>query len=164
DGELQQRRRDGQTIIVSSRWALGRGLDGSAQNVLMIDTDITEQRRAEDTMREREERFRLMAGNIEEIFWLLDPRSLGVIYVSPAFEHICERPLTSIYSNPTSYREIIHSEDVRRVLAQLALLEQTNEFDEQFRIVGPSGTVQWVEGWVFSATDAIGHVAAVVVS
>jgi PAS domain S-box-containing protein len=162
DGELQQKRRDGQTIIVSSRWALGRGLDGSARNVLMIDTDITEQRRAEDAMRESEERFRLMADNIEEIFWLLDPKSLAVIYVSPAFEHICERALASIYSNPTSYREIIHSEDVRGVLAQLALLEQTNEFHEQFRIVCPSGTVKWVEVWGFTAKDSIGNVTALV--
>src|SRR6266849_3546269 len=29
-----------------------------------------------------EERFRLMAENIEEIFWLLDPKTLGILYVS----------------------------------------------------------------------------------
>lgn len=285
EGELQKKRRDGQSLIVSSRWALGRDLNGRPEKILVIDTDITEQRHAEAAMRESEDRyrdlvehshdlicthdlegrllsvneqpakilgysreelikkpmkefllpeghasfdeylanipktkvakgsmvvvtksgerrtweyhnslrtdgvttpvvrgiahdvterwvaekalrkseekFRLMADNIDEIFWLLDPQSLGVIYASPAFEHVCERPLASLYANPTSYREIIHPEDAPRVLAQLALLEKTNEFQEQFRILCPSGT-KWVEVRGFTAKDKLGNVTALV--
>ena len=112
--------------------------------------DVTEQRLAEKALRQSEERFRLMAENIDEIFWLLDPKSLGAIYVSPAFEHICERPLASLIANPTSYRELIHPDDAPHVLEQLARLEQTNEFHEQFRILCPSG-MKWVEVWGFTA-------------
>ncbi|HEY6945531.1 MAG TPA: PAS domain S-box protein [Candidatus Acidoferrum sp.] len=285
EGELRKKRRDGQTLIVSSRWALGRDADGSSEKILVIDTDITEQRRAETAMRESEdryrdlvehshdlicthdlqgrllsvneqparilgyskeeliqkpmkefllpeghasfdeyltnipeskvakgvmvvltksgerriweyrntlrtdgvttpvvrgiahditerwiaeralrqseERFRLMAENIDEIFWLLDPKSLGVMYVSPAFEHICEQPLASLYARPKSYEEIIHPEDASRVLAQLALLEQRGEFHEQFRIVCPS-RMKWVEVYGFTAKDDSGKVTALV--
>jgi len=52
EGELQKKRRDGQTLIVSSRWALGRDSDGRPEKILVIDTDITEQRRAEDRLQE----------------------------------------------------------------------------------------------------------------
>ncbi len=123
--------------------------------------DVTEQRLAEKALRQSEERFRLMAENIDEIFWLLDPKSMGAIYVSPAFEHICERSLGSLRANPTSYRDLIHPEDAPHVLAQLARLEQTNEFHEQFRIVCASG-VKWVEVWGFTAKDEIGKVKALV--
>jgi PAS domain S-box-containing protein len=123
--------------------------------------DVTEQRLAERALRQSEERFRLMAENIDEIFWLLDPKSLGAIYVNPAFEHICERTMASLYARPTSYQEIIHPEDAPHVLAQLALLEQTNEFHEQFRILCPSGT-KWVEVWGFTAKDSLGKVTALV--
>ena len=123
--------------------------------------DVTERWVAEKALRQSEEKFRLMAENIDEIFWLLDPKSLGAIYVSPAFEHICERPLDSLRSNPTSYREIIHPEDSPHVLAQLALLEKTNEFHEQFRILCPSG-MKWVEVRGFTAKDSSGKVTALV--
>ncbi|HYL84667.1 MAG TPA: PAS domain S-box protein [Candidatus Angelobacter sp.] len=137
--------------------------DGVAEPVVRgIAHDVTEQRLVERALRRSEERFRLMADNIDEIFWLLDPKSLGIIYVSPAFEHICERPIASVYADPTSYREIIHPEDAPHVLAQLALLEKTNEFHEQFRIVCPSGAVKWVEVWGFTAKDGAGKVTALV--
>jgi PAS domain S-box-containing protein len=45
EGEVQKKRRDGQRLIVSSRWTLGRDSDGRPEKVLVIDTDITEQRR-----------------------------------------------------------------------------------------------------------------------
>lgn len=162
EGELQQKRRDGTTILVSSRWALRKDGQGSSGKILMIATDITEHRCAEEALRRSEERFRLMADNIGEIFWLLDPQSLGVLYVSPAFEHICERSLASIYANPTSYREIIHPDDVQHVLEKLALLEKTNHFHEQFRIVCPAGKVKWVEVRGFTARDSAGKVTALV--
>jgi PAS domain-containing protein len=69
-------------------------------------------------LKKTEERFRQMADNIQEIFWILDPQTKEVSYVSPAFEQICELPLDSLYSNPTSYRELIHPQDRQRVLAE----------------------------------------------
>src|SRR5262249_50741587 len=57
--------------------------DGVTRPVVRgIAHDVTEKRLAERALRQSEEKFRLMADNIEEIFWLLDPRSLEVMYVS----------------------------------------------------------------------------------
>src|SRR5690242_1771250 len=58
EGELQKKRRDGETLIVSSHWALGRDAAGRPEKVLVIDTDVTEQRRAEAALRESEDRYR----------------------------------------------------------------------------------------------------------
>lgn len=123
--------------------------------------DVTEQRLAERALRQSEERFRLMAENIDEIFWLLDPESLAAIYVSPGFEHICERPVSSLLSDPTSYRDLIHPDDAPHVLEELARLEQANEFHEEFRILCPSG-MKWIEVWGFTAKDRSGRVSALV--
>lgn len=50
EGELTQTRRDGETIVVSSRWALQRGEHGQPVAVLQINTDITERKRATENL------------------------------------------------------------------------------------------------------------------
>src|SRR6266853_2070192 len=100
--------------------------------------------RQDAVLKKSEERLRQMAENIQEIFWMMNPVTKEVTYVSPAFEQICEMPLDALYSSPTSYRELIHPEDRQRVLAGLEKLEKTNRLEEEFRIVCPSAAVKWL--------------------
>jgi len=46
-GELRQRRKDGTTVLVDSRWTLIRDSEGRAKSVLVISTDITGKRELE---------------------------------------------------------------------------------------------------------------------
>jgi PAS domain S-box-containing protein len=112
--------------------------------------------RQTDILKESQERFRQMAENIREIFWMMNPETKETTYVSPAFEQICELPLDSIRSNAILYRKLIHPDDRHRVLASLEKLESTNRFDEEFRIVCPSGKVKWLGAIGFMAKDAKG--------
>lgn len=123
-----------------------------------------EEMRAANTeiLKLNEERFRHMAENIQEIFWLLDPKTLEAIYVSPAFEKICERPLDLLRLDPTSYRILIHPDDSERVLRALTELEVTSHMEEEFRIVCPSGAVKWVFANASTARNADGQVVALV--
>src|SRR6266852_2974740 len=114
--------------------------------------------RQDAVLKKSEARFRQMAENIQEIFWMMNPVTKEATYVSPAFEQICETPLEALYSNPTSYRELIHPEDRQRVLAGLEKLERTNRFEEEFRIVCPSGTVKWMRAIGFHVTDSAGAI------
>jgi len=109
-----------------------------------------------------EERFRQMAENIQEIFWMMKPETKEIIYVSPAFEQICESRLESLYLDPTSYRELIHPEDRGRVLAGLEKLLSTNRFEEEFRIVCPTGTLKWVRAIGFTSKDPANKISALV--
>ena len=72
-GELVQTRKDGARIHVSTRWALDRGPDGKPANVLISDNDITEQKKAEEALRENEQRFRALGDNIPQLAWMTDP-------------------------------------------------------------------------------------------
>lgn len=116
----------------------------------------------QDSLRESEERFRQMAENIQEIFWMVDPQTKNATYISPAFEQICELPLQAIRTDPTCYRDLIHSEDRQRVLKALEVLQVTDRFDEEFRIVCPGGKVKWMRAIGFTAKDATGGVTSLV--
>jgi len=61
EGELVHKRKDGSALISASRWVLRRGMNGSDDSVMEIDSDITLQKRNEDRMREASmERERLL--------------------------------------------------------------------------------------------------------
>ena len=51
EGELEHNRRDGKRIVVASRWVLKRSDNSESQAVMEINNDITERKRAEESLR-----------------------------------------------------------------------------------------------------------------
>jgi len=131
-----------------------RGVDRAA----IVLRDITDLKRAEDALHEREEKFQQMANNIQEIFWMVDTATEQAIYINPAFERICGRTMSSLLESPLSYREIIHSDDRGRVLGRLHDATTSGFLDEEFRIVRPDGAIRWVEAQGFPVRNAEGHI------
>ena len=90
--------------------------------------------------------FREMAEHIQEIFWIIDPRTKRATFVNPAYEDITGRSCQSLLEEPSSYEKAIHPDDRPHVLMELDQAARTGHFDERFRIVRPDGEVRWV--WV----------------
>jgi PAS domain S-box-containing protein len=123
--------------------------------------EITERRRAEEILRESEERFRQMAENIQEVFWMSSPDITEMIYLSPAFQKIWGRSCESVYLNPLSWVEAIYSEDCGRVLQALEIHAQ-GEYEAQYRIVRPDGAVRWIHDRGFPVRDEAGQIIRMV--
>ncbi|MGB2628728.1 MAG: PAS domain S-box protein [Candidatus Acidiferrum sp.] len=107
-------------------------------------SDTTERRMAEASLRQSEERFQLMAKNIQEVFWMLRLDTKKLVYVSDAYETITGHPLAEIQDDPSSYTELVHPEDRDRFLAKLDEARSTGRFNEEFRIVRPDGRSRWI--------------------
>ena len=116
----------------------------------------------ETSLLESEQRFRQMADNIQEIFWMIDAETRKTLYVNPAYETITGRSLAALKEDPLSYEEIIHSDDRDRVLLKLEQATRTGQFDEKFRIAWPDGESRWV--WVhgFPVRDVQGRIRRLV--
>ena len=116
----------------------------------------------ETLLLESEERFRQMADNIQEIFWMIDAETRATLYVNPAYEAITGRSRATLREDPLSYEQIIHSDDRVQVLHKLEEATRTGDFDERFRIVVPSGEARWV--WVrgFPVRDDKGRIRRLV--
>jgi PAS domain S-box-containing protein len=87
EGELQQRRRDGMRLIVSSRQAVQRDATGRPTAILEINTDITERSRTAAALQDSETRLRAILDNTPSIMFLkdLDGRYLST---NLAFERV----------------------------------------------------------------------------
>jgi two-component system, cell cycle sensor histidine kinase and response regulator CckA len=130
-------------------------LAGAIERALRESRQIAELRRAEESLRGSEERFRQLTENIEEVFWLIDLTEHKFLYVSPAYEKIWGRTCQSLYDDAHSWRDSLHSEDRDAVVASFDSAHKGN-CDREFRIIRPDGQVRWVNSRAFPIFDASG--------
>jgi len=138
--EFTGQRRDGAEFPVSVSFGEFRH-DGERRFVGIV-RDISEQTRLEAELREREEQFRQLAENIQEVVWMADPEQDELLYVNPAYEAVWGRPVEELYGNG-SFLDGVHPGDRDRVAA--AVERQTSGgYDEEYRVVRPDGEQRWV--------------------
>ena len=113
--------------------------------------------RANDKLKETERRFRQLAENIDQTFWLYDPSTDRIIYISPSYEKISGRSAESVYGGPGAFLDAIHPQDQQRVLDVLPR-RTLGTYDEEYRIVRPDGSVRWVRDRAFPVRDQSGEV------
>ncbi len=111
----------------------------------------------EKALRESEQMFRLVAQNVAEVLWLVDPNDYKFIYVSPSYEELWGRTCQSLYENPKSWLDSIIPDDIERVLEALDRQVETGVFDEEFRISRPDGSMRWIWDRGFGVTGDSGE-------
>ncbi|MEO8699462.1 MAG: ATP-binding protein [Kofleriaceae bacterium] len=109
--------------------------------------------------RTSDERFRQLAENIHEVFWLSDPAGTTMLYVSPAYERIFGRSCTSLYTDPRDWQRTLHPEDRDRMIA-FASAATAEVRQATFRIVR-DGRARSIHTSVFPVRDAVGAVIRV---
>ncbi|HSH38202.1 MAG TPA: GAF domain-containing protein [Chthoniobacterales bacterium] len=118
-----------------------------------------ERKLAQEALRESEERFRQLADNITDMFWMTSPDSEKVYYVSPAYEVIRGRRAANLYADPREWLDAIHPDD--RVRVQTAFAGLANEESAvvlEYRVIRPDGTIRWVNNRAFQVRDAANQV------
>ncbi len=124
---------------------------------LALTHDISERKAVEYALREQEERFRQLTDNIEEVVWLTDIDMGKLLYISPAYQHIWGRNCESLYENPVSWLETIHPQDIDNVRQALAQGKVTGQYDIDFRIIRPDGTIRHIHQKAFPILNEVGE-------
>lgn len=115
------------------------------------------------SLRDSEQKFRQLADNIREVFWMIDPKAQRVLYVSPAYEQIWGRTFDGLYPHTRLLLETVHHEDRSRVVAayESEIANQAG-IEHEYRIVRPDGTIRWIWDRGFPVRDDTGQIYRVV--
>jgi PAS domain S-box-containing protein len=160
--ETARRKKSGEEIHVSLTVSPIRNQEGKIVGASSVARDITSRKEIEKELRESEERFRELAENIEEVFYISDPKTANCIYVSPAYERIWGRTCKSLEASPRSWTEAIHPEDKERVMTGLANDLLLAPYDLIYRIVRPGGSTRWIRDRGFPVHGESGHIIRIV--
>ena len=113
-------------------------------------------------VQESETRFRQMAENIQDIFFLTDADYSRMFYLSPAYERIWGRPVGGAYQNLLSWTAAIHPDDIERIRSEIkwdARGSRNGRFE--FRIVRPDGAIRWILARTFFIAATAGRQARI---
>jgi PAS domain S-box-containing protein len=129
--------------------------------MMLLAAVLTSQRGTERDLQVSEERFRQIAENIREVFYVSEPEWPGVVYVSPAFESVWGRRREDLYRKPELLMQSVHSDDAPAMTESLARQIRGEETTLEYRVVRPDGTERWVIDRAFPVKDAAGRVTRI---
>lgn len=145
-------------------WILNRGKiferdeHGNALRMVGTHTDISLRKKMAEELQKRnheleaiheklvasEEKFRQLAENTQDVFWLADKENL--LYINPTFEKIWGQRWEVVINNPYLMSQWIHPDDIQTFhhILDLSILEKNQPYNEKFRIIRPNGEIRWI--------------------
>ncbi len=154
---------DGSIHYLHANARVDRDAVGRPKSLIGTNYDITERKRAEDALKESEERLRQIAENSPAVFYVHDRVSNQFIYVSPAYKKVWGKPGQELIDDPYSFLQAVHPEDLPSVQEAIRMeLEEGAYFDREYRIIQPGGTIRWIHSRNFPVINEQGTVYRVI--
>jgi PAS domain S-box-containing protein len=127
-----------------------------------LETVATERQATEDQLQKALQQFRQIADNISDGLWMRNVGEMRMGYVSPAYESIWGRSSKELYQSPQAWSDAIHIEDRARVISAIETKQITGQYNEEYRVVRPDGSLCWVRDRSFPIKTNSGLVARIV--
>jgi PAS domain S-box-containing protein len=132
-----------------------RSEDGAPEFLVTLG-DVTHHHSVEQALQQSEQKLRLVAETIHDVFFLTRPGFGQFTYVSPQYRALWGRHPETLYAEAGTFFEAIHPGDLQRVEQALRGSWQ-DECVLEFRILQPSGATRWVRLRVYPVAED-GHV------
>ena len=142
-----------------------RGLEGGADNYLAAPIEADElvanvrallrlqQTRME--LKNSEERFRQLAENIDDAFWMFSLHDGALLYVSAAYDAMWGRSSAVLAGAPNDWMASVHADDLPALVQRWNALHEHGEYDEEYRVCLADGATRWVRDRAFLVRDAL---------
>jgi PAS domain S-box-containing protein len=137
--EWQIRRKDCE--VVYTEVSMRNTEIGGEMRIVGVIRDISERKRSQQIILEREERFRFIIQFLTDIIWILD-KDINIIFESPSSYQVLGYEPGFLIGK--SGMDIIHPDDLPLVIAELqkVFVKQNDYLPTEFRVKGKNG--QWI--------------------
>ncbi|HWW01417.1 MAG TPA: PAS domain-containing protein [Candidatus Acidoferrum sp.] len=125
-------------------------------------SEVEEHKETAVRLRETLELFRQVTENITEVFWVTDPAKTRVNYVSRGFETVWGQPRQAIYTSPGVWLAAVCDQDRERVTRATYAKQITGDYDEEYRVKRPDGSLCWVHDRAFPVVNEKSEVYRIV--
>jgi two-component system sensor histidine kinase UhpB len=143
--ETRIRRRDGAERCF---WHLGhayRNIFGKASKLIGVAIDITDRKHAEETLRQSEERYRVLTEHARVVLWECDPNTFTFTHVSEFAEPLLGIKREEWYA-PGFWAAHVHPDDREEAVVYCLRCTQAKQDHRfEYRMVRADGQFVWVE-------------------
>ena len=143
-------------------------IDGErVESAIMIARDISNRKKMQEDLEDREQRFTQLAEATDQGFWLVGLKPERLLYVNPAFTRIWGVPEDVFYNGLRVGEESIVAEDRERIRTAFDewLNGQRSSYSVEYRIRRPDGQLRWVHDHgakIFSGRGELYRVSGIV--
>lgn len=144
--------RDGAYIDIEGHVSL-YWLDGKPHFMVLM-RDISARKAAARALEESELKFRQLAENVQDVFWMRERGRSGFVYISPGIERLTGHSRKAVDDDPALLHRIVHPADSSRIIEQRNRMWDGSMYREEFRIVDAKGAERWLREETFPVHDA----------
>ena len=144
-----------------------KALEGGADNYLVepIEADelianiraLLRLRRVERQLSESELRFRQIAENIDDVFWMYSPGEGKLLYVNPAYEKLWGSSVDALLTNPLDWLERVHADDREQIDILFKGLLTLTSYETEYRLTSLNHRDKWISerGYVIAGEHGL---------
>jgi diguanylate cyclase (GGDEF)-like protein len=119
-------------------------LPAAVERALQDSAERAARRKAERELEETRSRLDGIVSSLNDVVWSFSVRENRLLYVSSAAKKMYRQPVSTFYSKPTAWMDVIHPEDRERVGQEWSAAVASRHFDSTYRIVLPDDEVLWI--------------------
>jgi len=155
--ESMHQRKDGSVYPIEIR--SHRSKIDSQEVFVSLGQDLSWKKQAEKSLRDSEERFKQLAENLDEVFWMIDRETGKILYVSPSYETVWGQKREQVYIDPKNWMKSIHPEDIESVERDFPRdIFNKGVVDMEYRIIRPDGSIRWIWDRGFPVRNEEGNI------
>ncbi len=120
--------------------------------------NITEKKKAEEVLRQSEQKFSSILNSIHEVVWSLSLKDGELLYMSPSVEQMFGRKPEEFKQNRNLWIECAHPDDISMIAEKrYTELGKKGLFEGEHRIIRKDGNVGWVRNRIKVIYDEKGE-------